>query len=1018
MYRFEYVDDVSAKFWEIEQVEGDLHIRWGRIGTAGQSKTKSYEDKTGASMAMFRLVREKTAKGYIDLELGDAATGTVPQLRPQPAPATVDKAADAGEAPPATPSTVAPWLAQGEPLRLDGAVRKRFRPTRRHPHPVDVVDPHRAWQRLRAAFGARITPDFADTAPALREAVETLWRSFDDAVPHHPASVEVILIAMCVELNHSAEPGTEEHCIDFLIAQHGLVHVIGLHLAAMQICVKRAGRSTRVTERAPTDTGCYRSRALSDAEWRLRAWLAAAPQDVYATCAANVDDAIAALAPECQIALALLFPDRPAMSHGVIDRLIASDIVAIPVLRWLQFTATDDAALARARSADRPGYFSVWDEADVNTILLEHGVDAVRWLRPYVLHPDPGDALTRIGTPEALAALILGAAISASASNANDNDARATRERLMLAVDRWPAAAMAALARHLGEGGEGPALLTPILLALMQRCPDLPRRLQSWLDPVANAVLDATRAHLPEPVEVATNDDVRALVPALHAMLDDRAQKRPAAKRVLLPEFWQPAGWRRPVLHDGKALPDAALDALGTPMLSPDSGATTAVLDQLKAACTAASLADFAWDCFSRWLTAAAPPKYGGALTNLGLFGLDDTARKLTPLIRAWPGEAAHVRAVKGLDVLAAIGSDVALMLLNGIAQSVAFKGLQDQARERILSIARARGLSREELEDRLVPDLGLDEGGSLLLDFGPRSFTVGFDESLKPHVRAWQDGKPGARLPDLPAPKQTDDAGLASQATERFKLLKKDARTVAGQQVLRLERAMCARRRWRPDVFAGLMAQHPLVRHLVRRLVWGVYTMRSDTVEPLANDGGTLLDCFRVADDGAYTTGGDDPFAMPEGAQIRIGLPHALELPAAVAAAFGQLLTDYELVQPFPQLGRDTHALTEDERGAATLLRWQGITVPTGKILGLSHTGWRRGPIDEGGLTWMYEKALGGGQWLALTFEPGIVAGSVETYPEQTLGDIMLGPDLPTFDALDPIAASELIRDIERLCA
>jgi len=64
------------------------------------------------------------------------------------------------------------------------------------------------------------------------------------------------------------------------------------------------------------------------------------------------------------------------------------------------------------------------------------------------------------------------------------------------------------------------------------------------------------------------------------------------------------------------------------------------------------------------------------------------------------------------LDVLAAIGTDVALMMLNGIAQKLKFKGLQDKAREKIQSIAEARGLTTEELEDRLAPDLGLVNKG------------------------------------------------------------------------------------------------------------------------------------------------------------------------------------------------------------------------------------------------------------------------------------------------------------------
>lgn len=537
--------------------------------------------------------------------------------------------------------------------------------------------------------------------------------------------------------------------------------------------------------------------------------------------------------------------------------------------------------------------------------------------------------------------------------------------------------------------------------------------------------------HLPLIEQVAGRYAQPEVLPALHAMLNESPLDRYPNKRSALPAFWKPDGWQRPLLHNGKALPDAALDVLGTMMTFPSNEEVYAGLYQVKAACTAESLADFAWDCFSSWLNASAPAKEGWALLNLGVFGTDDTARKLTPFIRAWPGEAAHARAVTGLDVLAAIGSDVALMLLNGIAQKVKFKGLQDKAREKILAVAEARGLSQEELEDRLAPDLGLDEGGSLVLDFGPRAFKVGFDEALKPYAREWQDGKAGARLPDLPKPKKTDDAALAAAAVERFKLLKKDARTIASQQVVRLELAMCTRRRWSADVFARFLAGHPLVRHLVRRLVWGVYAMPLETADEgeeasVASYGGTLLDCFRVAEDGEYTSAADDPFELPAGERIKIGLPHALELPAGVAAEFSQLLADYELLQPFPQLGRDTYALTDGEHGADKLLRWKGVKAPTGKIFGLANVGWRRGPAQDGGCIWNYDKTVDAGRTLELSFDPGIIVGMVDEYPEQVLGEVTLGRamrhgwtrdgDLSTFGTLDPIAASELIRDMERL--
>ncbi|PAJ81567.1 WGR and DUF4132 domain-containing protein [Burkholderia ubonensis] len=519
-------------------------------------------------------------------------------------------------------------------------------------------------------------------------------------------------------------------------------------------------------------------------------------------------------------------------------------------------------------------------------------------------------------------------------------------------------------------------------------------------------------------MDVAARYADDAVPQAVRAVLGESPLDRFPTKRGKLPEFWQPRGWRRPVLKNGKALPDEALDHVGQMLTFPTNEGIYGGFDVVKDACTAESLADFAWDCFNAWLDAGAPGKEGWALTALGLFGNDDTARKLTPLIRTWPGESAHARAATGLDVLASIGSDVALMLLNGIAQKVKFRALQDRAREKIDAIADARGLSSEELEDRLAPDLGLDAQGTMLLDFGPRAFQVGFDETLKPYVReTGADGVPGARLADLPKPKKTDDPVKGREAVERFKLLKKDARTIASQQLARLEVAMCGRRRWAPDVFRAFLAEHPLVRHLVQRLVWGVYE-----VDDGGNFGGTLKACFRVAEDGTAATADDDVFTLPEGGTIRIGVPHALEIEPADAAAFGQVFADYELLQPFAQLGRDVYRLTDDERNGLLLERWKGVKVPTGRVLGLVNKGWRRGEAQDAGCIWYFTKPLGAGKVIELSLDPGIIVGAVDMYPEQALGALQTGspsnwggvrePD--ALSTLDEISASELIRDLE----
>ena len=435
--------------------------------------------------------------------------------------------------------------------------------------------------------------------------------------------------------------------------------------------------------------------------------------------------------------------------------------------------------------------------------------------------------------------------------------------------------------------------------------------------------------HQPLLQEIARRYNQPEVTDAVNAMLALDPLDNHPTKIPTLPAFYQPSIWNRPVLKaNAQSLPDSALLRLGEMLRFPQEEALYPGLLQVKAACTADSLAEFTWDLFTAWLAAGAPSKESWAFTALGVLGNDDTARKLTPLIRAWPGESQHKRATVGLDILAAIGSDIALMQLNGIAQKLKFKALQERAKEKIADIAESRELTVAELEDRLAPDLGLDDNGSLLLDFGPRQFTVSFDETLKPFVRDVS----GSRLKDLPKPNKSDDESQANDAVNRYKLLKKDARTVAAQQVARLESAMCLRRRWSPENFQLFLVEHPLVRHLTRRLIWGVYSTENE-----------LLACFRVAEDNSYSTADDDLFTLPEG-DISVGIPHVLEISPTDAAAFSQLFADYELLPPFRQLDRNSYALTETERNASELTRWAGRKCPSGRVMGLANKGWGGG--------------------------------------------------------------------------
>lgn len=478
------------------------------------------------------------------------------------------------------------------------------------------------------------------------------------------------------------------------------------------------------------------------------------------------------------------------------------------------------------------------------------------------------------------------------------------------------------------------------------------------------------------------------------------------ATMPVLPAFVLPGALRRPELRSGGALPEEAVRHVATMLALSTPQAPYAGLAIVRESCTPESLADFAWDLAEAWAGEGAPPKESWAFQGLALLGDDGTARRLVPRIRDWADNGAPARAVAALDVLAAIGTDVALMHLNAFTRQTKWKPLKKRAAEMIAAVAEARGLSEEELGDRLVPTLGLDEDGALELDYGPRQFRVRFDEALAPFITDAQ----GVRLKAIPRPVKTDDADRAKAAVERYKHIRKEVEGVANLQVGRMERAMVARRRWSAADFRLFFLQHPLMRHLAARLVWSTCVQERPA------------QTFRIAEDGTLADATDSTWTLPGDASV--GLPHVLDLAPEDHAAWTRLFGDYEIAQPFRQLGRETFALTGAERGTDKLARFAGRSVAAVALLALNHRGWVRQSDDGSDFTFC-TRELPGGVQAAIFFTPGMPIGDATSVPAQALGEFVLS----TRDAqgrttavpwgeLEPLSASELLRDIHLLAA
>lgn len=431
-------------------------------------------------------------------------------------------------------------------------------------------------------------------------------------------------------------------------------------------------------------------------------------------------------------------------------------------------------------------------------------------------------------------------------------------------------------------------------------------------------------------------------------------------------------------------------------------------ISAVKSICDPASLSRFAEAILSAWQAAGALLRIAWPLNAIAELGGDSGARTLSPMIRSWLYEGDKDRAFRGIDTLARIGTDVALMHLSAIAERSRYLDVKERAKKKIAAVAQKRGLSAEELFDRIVPELDLDADLSRVLDYGSRSFRVGFDAHFEPYVREEQGSM--AVLAALPKPLKADDPKKALAAQEIWKALREDMAAIAKSQAARLEDAMVSQRRFKADLFQSVFVGHRLLLHLVRRLLWGMYSPE-----------GELISTFRICEDKTPADEHDEVMELDLNANI--GIPHPIELNDGLRHAWGSLFSDYEIVQPFAQIGREVFKAQPAELPAHELTRYSETVIPTGKLFGLEYKGFSREYAYDGGPVIAYRKHIAGTPYYArLSFSPGMIPAEAISTPEQTIDALELFRadhlfPRPSLGELSAVVFSELVRDVDGLC-
>lgn len=307
--------------------------------------------------------------------------------------------------------------------------------------------------------------------------------------------------------------------------------------------------------------------------------------------------------------------------------------------------------------------------------------------------------------------------------------------------------------------------------------------------------------------------------------------------------------------------------------------------------------------------------------------------------LKEWYGSrAAQGKAL--IAMLAWIEHPGATQLMLSIGNRFRTKSFQEEATRQAEALAERKGWTLPELADRTMPSAGFDETGTLALSYGQRQFTA----RLLPDFKVELYNPDGKKIAVLPEPRQDDDAELAKDAKKAFSAAKKEIKNIVTLQTERLYEALCTERDWPFEDWQLYLNQHPVVRHLVQRLVWAQV------------QDGEVVATFRPLDDGTLTDCDDNEVRLPAEARVRIA--HDSVLDAGQIAAWQQHLLDYEIAPLFQQMGKGIYSLPPEKMKADSIKDFEGYLLEAFALRGRAlKLGYTRGAAEDGGWFHVYEK-------------------------------------------------------------
>ena len=279
--------------------------------------------------------------------------------------------------------------------------------------------------------------------------------------------------------------------------------------------------------------------------------------------------------------------------------------------------------------------------------------------------------------------------------------------------------------------------------------------------------------------------------------------------------------------------------------------------------------------------------------------------------------EKINFLATNGKPALAAFGTEVlgiredksVALVLNNIAAKFKNKRVKDAAAAALEKIAENMNVSREELDDILIPDFGFGKDRIRIYNYGEREIKAILNNADGAFKISLFDNN-GKEIKSLPkaSKKYNDNEEMVEEYKSEMKVMKKQLKDILNSQKARLLKALIDERKWQTERWVGIFVENPVMQVFATGLVWKEM-----------NEEGKIVQTFRYMDDGTFNTADEEEYELNNKNHF-ISLVHPLELEDGVLEMWKEQLEDYEVVQPIMQLDIPVYEVTKENENATEI--------------------------------------------------------------------------------------------------